>query len=304
MATQKTKRKLKLNKSRKKQTLTKSRKFKSLKCSTNESENDFSCYTNKSLFKLKCLWNTRHKDRLIKTNNPKEIWDYLKSQLDNVCSNEKCWLEQQFSVNNLDKELKDETFAPYAPTTWKTNPNEWLSSVDIENVMKQYENKYKCFSFIGPSPIDFDNHIIYGQCVWEELCKFDINTYLNKNKTKIGIVFNLDPHYKSGSHWVSLFINLKKGYLFYFDSAGDKIPSQIKNLVVKIIKQATLMDIKMKFEENHPFEHQEGNTECGMYSLFFITEMLKDKKTIRDFQTKKYADHQISKFRDIYFNHK
>ena len=289
--------------SKSKKTLKKS-VFKQLKCSTNESENDFSCFSNNSLFKLKTLWNARHKDRQITTNDPKEIWDYLKNQLNNVCSNEKCWLDQQFSVNNLDKELKEHTFAPFAPNSWKKNPNEWLSSVDIEQVMKQYEDKYKCFSFIGPSPIDFDNHIAFGQCVWEELCKFDINKYLNKNKSKIGIVFNLDPHYKGGSHWVSLFINLKKGYLFYFDSAGDKIPHQIKKLVLKIIKQATLMNIKMNFEENHPFEHQKGNTECGMYSLFFITEMLKDKKSIKDFKTKKYPDEEISKFRNIYFNHK
>ena len=46
--------------------------------------------------------------------------------------------------------------------------------------MKQYENTYKCFEFIGPSPIDYDQHLSYGECVWEELCKFSLkeNIYL------------------------------------------------------------------------------------------------------------------------------
>jgi hypothetical protein len=31
------------------------------------------------------------------------------------------------------------------------------------NVMKQYEKAYKCFDFIGPTPINFDKKKIYGE---------------------------------------------------------------------------------------------------------------------------------------------
>ena len=51
-------------------------------------------------------------------------------------------------------------------------------------------------------------------------CKFDLKDYLKEGKNKIGIVFNMDPHYKSGSHWISLFINVKKKVIFFFDSVG------------------------------------------------------------------------------------
>ena len=77
------------------------------------------------------------------------------------------------------------TFAPLQPISWKRKPTEWLSSVDIQKVMKQWENAYKCFEFIGPTPIDFDSHKLYGECVWEELCKFNLSSFLKKNKTKI-----------------------------------------------------------------------------------------------------------------------
>ena len=100
--------------------------------------------------------------------------------------------------------------------SWKKNPEEWLNSVDIEDVMKQYEKKVPTFMFIGPSPIDFDKHLLYGECVWDELCKFKLENILKKGKNKIGIIFNLDPHYKNGSHWISMFIDIRKKFIFFF----------------------------------------------------------------------------------------
>ena len=35
--------------------------------------NQFSCYTNKSLYKLRDLWNARHPDAKITSTSPKEI---------------------------------------------------------------------------------------------------------------------------------------------------------------------------------------------------------------------------------------
>ena len=35
---------------------------------------------------------------------------------------------------------------------------------------------------------------------------------------QIGIVFNLDKHDQEGSHWVSMFIDLKRDGIYYFDS--------------------------------------------------------------------------------------
>ena len=77
-----------------------------------------------------------------------------------------------------------DSFAPESPPEWKKNPNEWLSSIDIIDVMKQYEKAYKCFDFIGPSPIDFDTRKLYGECVWNELCNFNIADQLKNGKTK------------------------------------------------------------------------------------------------------------------------
>jgi hypothetical protein len=193
-------------------------------------------------------------------------------------------------------------FAPEAPASWLKNPEEWLSSTDIEKVMYQFEKAYPCFEFIGPSPIDYDKHIEYGECVWEELCKFDMESFVKRGKFKIGIIFNLDPHYKPGSHWVSLFVNLRKGYVFYFDSAGSKPPKEVKRLVKKMIEQASKLGITLRYIENDR-SHQKGDNECGMYSIFAIATQLRDSKLPQSFLTGgDISDQSMHEMRKRFFN--
>ena len=146
-------------------------------------------------------------------------------------------------------------FACKYPEKWKSNPNEWLSSVDISNVMKQYEAKYKCFDFIGPTPIDFDSKDTSsssGQCVWKDLCSFNLADQIKSGKTKIGIIFNTDDHTGGGEHWISAFINIKKGEMYFYDSAGDKVPPEIKKFSDRVIEQGKKLSppITFTFDEN------------------------------------------------------
>jgi hypothetical protein len=271
------------------------------KCAPNPNKTlDFTCYTNDSLYKLKEIWNARHPDIKIDDSNPKNIWLKLREYMKDTCNNEMCWIKQTFIKQEIDKDILNYTFAPEAPEEWNKNPQEWLSSLDILNVMKQYEKKYKCFEFMGPSPIDFDTHKIYGDCVWEELCHFSLKEQIYKNKNKIGIIFNLDPHYKPGSHWVALFINIKNSTIYYFDSYGLKPHSQIKKFINNIIKQGKLLNINFRYDYNKT-RHQYSNSECGMYSLHFIIENLNDMSINKLFD-KKIDDKQMIKLRNIYFN--
>jgi len=272
--------------------------LKKVKCSPT-STNSYTCYSDKSLHLIKKHWNNRHPDSKIKTNDSREIWKALRVALANSCNRESCWLRQKFIVNNLNNELMSYTFAPISPLKWMTNPTEWLTSVDIVHVMKQYEKKYECFDFIGPSPIDYDHHKMYGECVWEELCNFDINKHIKDGKYRIGIIFNTDPHYLEGSHWVSMFIDIKKEQIYYFDSVGNKIPNRIMKFVNTIKKQGMSIGKKFKFKQNK-LAHQKKNTECGMYSLFFIIEMLKTEKPYMF--DDEISDEIMEKFRLEYFN--
>ena len=309
MKTQRRKNKIKHNKTIKKKFIGKKSKkhieLEKVNCSPKSKNeiNDFSCYSNKSLYKLRDLWNARHPDAKIISNTPKEIHEQISKHLSSICNKESCWLKQKSQFGKIDSDITD-SFAPESPPEWKKNPNTWLSSVDIMNVMKQYEKAYKCFDFIGPSPIDFDTKKIYGECVWEELCKFSLKEQLKSGKTKIGIIFNTDPHNKPGEHWISMFINIKKNIIYFFNSTGDAPPKQIMDLVDRIIDEGRnlIPAINFEFDTNEGTEHQYGDTECGMYSLFFIVHMLEDKLTTNYLKTHILKDKYMEKFRKIYFN--
>jgi hypothetical protein len=267
--------------------------------------NDYSCYSKDSLFELRDLWNARHQDVKIKSNKPRVIHSKLKKYLKNVCDSEKCWLKQNAYFGKISDELK-ESFAPLYPTSWLKNKNQWLSSHDIINVMYQYELAYPSFSFIGPSPIDFDKEKVNGNgvCVWEELCNFKLEQMISKGKTQIGIIFNTHPHTKSGEHWISLYVDVPEKQILYFDSGGSEIPKEVKTLVDKIILQGKQQSPKIdfKFDTTTGVHHQLENSECGIYSLFFIINMLEENINKKYLKNNLFRDKYINQFREIYFN--
>lgn len=290
--------------------------FKSMNCNPKAKKHSIkkdSCLTESALQKLKDSYNKEHpQSDHITSTDANAIWSDLKSRMP-TCSKEDCWLDvikDPVQRQKLDKEL----FAPDMPTEWKSKPNTWLSNFDIIAVLKQYEESHSNFKIIGPTPIDFDTRPPdkNGKCVWEELCTFSLKPYLDKKKTKIGIVFNLDKHDQGGSHWISLFLDLDHKFLFFLDSAGEKMPKEVKVLVERIVKEGNENGIKITVYENHPLEHQMGNTECGVYSLFFIITMLTSEadgrqfnnamEKIRFFKEKKIPDKYVEKYRNIYFN--
>jgi hypothetical protein len=270
--------------------------------------NDYTCYTDQSLIDLKHLWNRRHPGEPIKTECPKKIHQILTGKMHGMCNRESCWLNQKF-VDSGGTELttlKLNTFRPRAPKSWDKNPNEWLSNLDIGKVMKQYEAAYKCFEFIGPTPIDFDSQKKEtAVCVWEKLCNFSMEDQLKRGKTKIGVIFNTHPHDKSGEHWISLFINIRKRYIFFYDSVGDPMPTEIKVLINRITKQGEKLSTPINFDvdSTEGIEHQQGGTECGMYSLYFIIHMLVDCLSPTYIKNHVLTDEYMQSFRKKLFRY-
>jgi hypothetical protein len=169
---------------------------------------------------------------------------------------------------------------PQRPDSWKSDPDKWLNSLDIENVMNQYEEAYQEFEFMGPFPIDFsapDPYTKSGKCLVEEICELRVDEAIKQGTKYIGIIYNLDPHHKGGSHWVALFINLVKHETNYFDSYGNvaqnikgiQVPGQIQTFMRWIKTQDPSMILQ--YNGNR---WQYENSECGMYCLYFIIRML------------------------------
>ena len=198
-----------------------------------------SCYTPDIIDKIKNAYNKNHPENIIHVKSHTQIIQELSERL--KCNKEDCWLNQ---LPESERKFVDEKiFAPDQPQSWKKNPTEWLSNHDIMDVLHQYEDTYPEFKFIGPTPIDFDTVLPNqnGKCVWEDLCHFNLSKTIQNGVNKVGVIFNLDKHDESGSHWVSLFLDIPNRILFYFDSAGNPTPPEITNLVNRIQKEFGLL---------------------------------------------------------------
>lgn len=266
-----------------------------------------SCYTDSTLLKMRDLWNIRQSFGKITSDDPKQIWKELKDNLQNSCSRESCWIKSEllggtYHLTDKERNMIDNSFAPRAPNKWKTFPKTWLSSSDISSVMKQYEYFFPEFDFIGPAPLNFDHHLYNKKCVWEDLCKFSVEEQSNIHKKKIGIVLNTDYHDEPGQHWIALFIDLNENYIMYFDSNGHKPPSEVTQFIRRVRKESKKLGNPLKLYINRT-SHQTENTECGMYVMFFIIELLTGRKTPPDFMTKKIHDEEAFQLRKQYYRH-
>lgn len=260
----------------------------------------FTCYDEDTLRKMRDLWNARHSDSKITSDSPREIWTELKKNMSNTCDRESCWVKSKLLGPEISKKIVDEVFAPQAPEEWNKNIDEWLSSVDIVRLMSQFERQYPDFDFMGPSPIDYDTHTFNGDCVWEELCEFSLKEQIKRNKTKIGVIFNTDPHYKGGQHWVALFVHIPRREIVYFDSYGEPPEKQFQKFMDTVSEQGKEMGIHFKQIVNK-IRHQYSDGQCGMYSLHIIIELLKDRKP-QELIGRKISDDHMRRLRKKYFN--
>lgn len=191
---------------------------------------------------------------------------------------------------------------PAAPPAWKEDPDMWLDSNNISAVLNQYEDAFPDFEFMGPFPIDFaapDPYQGGGQekkCLMTEICELRVTKALENGTKSIGIVYNLDPHFKSGSHWVANYIDIPGHKCYYMDSYGMAPPMQ----VARFMKWLTTQDPKMKLVYNSR-RLQFSNTECGMYCIYFIVRMLQGDKFLQ-ITRRKPRDADMLDMRDWLFS--
>lgn len=262
-------------------------------CHPRKTKKSKTCYETKDLLYLRDLWNRKNPEKLIKTSNSEIIYKKLRGYL-KKCKNELCWLKM-IQDSNIKQKIIKKNFAVFHPKNWKSNKNEWLSNYDIAHVLTQYTEVHKDFTYIEPSPIDFDTKI-GDKCVTEKICKLNLKEYKSKGITKIAIPLNLDKHTGKGFHWVTIYIDLKRKFVYYFDSANNNIPPEVRVFLDRIKEQLPLKELN-----NQSIQHQKGGTECGMYVLFFIISMLEGKSSTY-FNDRIISDEEVFKFREVYFN--
>ena len=256
-----------------------------MNCAPANKSKDHTCYSKDQLIKMASSLNHKKNAGIGLNKSKNALWESIRKILFPVCTTEWCWLDHVDS----DKKMKEETFRPAMPIEWVKNKYEWLSTPDISQVMVQYEKEYNNFRFFGPVPVDCPKDI------YCELTDLDIKGLKSKGVDYIGVVFNLDRHDQSGSHWVALYINIPKSLITYYDSTASEPPEDIKYFI-------NMIGIKLG---NHTYEynkkrHQYGGSECGMYSMNFLIESLKGK-TLKEIESKAITDREVNLLRSYLY---
>ena len=150
------------------------------------------CFNRKGLTKIAKAWNKKNPNERIplsksKSKSNDKLWEDINSKMRYKCDKEYCWIQEAFqSTQEYDPDL--DVFKPLVPEKWFNNKNEWLNTLDIQNIMFQYEDKYPEFRFVGPVPIDFDAKSASG-CIVDELCKLKMSKLVRDNIRKLGVIF-------------------------------------------------------------------------------------------------------------------
>lgn len=214
---------------------------------------------------LRKVFNKEHpNEKPIPEGDMNTVWNALKSRFKKHCDtgSAECIITSMLSK-------------PKAPETWKNNPEEWLSSDDIEHIEKQYEKLFKKYKYVGTFPIDFDKKSETGKCLVSALCSMDLKDLYKKGYTQLGIVFNTDVSTGPGIHWVALFCDIGPEFeeprITYFDSYGQHPEKEIKILMQRWKEQWEKSGVHSKPMQItfNKTRHQFQDSECGMYCLYF-----------------------------------
>ena len=288
------------------------------KCAPSKKFDKGSCFTNDALIKIASNYNKKFTDKIDITLPREQLVQTLETKLKNVCSEQTCWLRLNFVKELKNKDIENNTFRPTGPD----ERYEWLSTTHIDDVMTQYQNYNKKFIFLGAVPYDFE--VLKAL----NIHNIDFAELEAKGKTEIGMVINLDEHWKSGSHWVGLYINLEKYQIYYYDSVGSKPGKRIRIFINKVTKYLYYKKFKQQLhindiikyikynKENNKYvnnmlskgfdirynknKHQLDNSECGVYSIYFIERLIMGE-SFNNITNNIIRDDEVNKRRTIYF---
>ena len=279
------------------------KKFDEQRCAPGKNFEAGSCIVLPVLVEMVNAYNKTHKDKIklscrTEILKPKRYKKYLlremKNRYKNVCDGQLCWTQQDF-IKNMDEFMKAQlekfTFRP-------TGPNgrfEWLNTVNIDEVMHQYEMAIPDFSFLGAVPMDFEKINLKG------VADLNIPKEVKDGVTRFGIIFNLDESWQSGSHWTAGYADVKKGEVYYFDSYGSPPGKRVIDFFKRFIHyyESKNEGKHCKLRVNRT-RHQFENSECGVYSINFILELL-NGKSFDEITKDRIKDREVNKLRKEIF---
>lgn len=245
------------------------------------------CYSDEDIILMAKQYNKLNPGKKIALNQPTgKIYKILQASA-TECDKEYCLLSQPI-VKTLPGKVRNSLNRAFNPPKPKKK-YEWFDSDKIREKLSLYEDVYPDFKSFGAVPVDFETE---GHMTVAKIGKM-----LKYGKDKFGVVINMDPHTEGGSHWAALWLyfNHKKRVLNieYFDSVGKQPPDPIKQFIIRL--EDKYEDYDINYWRNK-VQHQKKNSECGMYSMYFVISKLEGRPIKRVI-----SDDEMNGYRDVYF---
>lgn len=217
---------------------------------------------------------------------PKKIIEEAKAKTN--CNSESCLYKKVdvLSVDDLEERFKKE--GPW-------NSTAWLSNEDIdENVLEQWTKKFPRFKHITFQMRDFESRKSeLARLNWLELAK---------EYDSLGCALNTDRTGGPGEHWTAFYVDFKNHTVEYFDSGGTTPLKEFSDFAINTADILSESGKKYTDEIVCKIEHQKENTECGVYTLYYILSRLHGVP-FKAFEFKRVPDDMMVEFRKYLWRH-
>lgn len=166
---------------------------------------------------------------------------------------------------------------------------ELISNYNIDEVLQRWAKEFGSFFNCPFAMIDFDirpqfqlGMIDMGQVhkghTSQKLFSFPHPRTVRRKCDTFGCVLNTDVSTGMGKHWVCVFVDMraKEWTVEYFNSSGRAPPREVTVWMertaneLRSVKAGQTVSTKVVTDVTH----QKGDTECGLYSLYYIRSRL------------------------------
>jgi len=183
------------------------------------------------------------------------------------CTMESCIYQHPEVVQQLGEDRASEILRRLFKPAGSHNPAEWLSNIDIDDVLQRVARDHKDFKHIQVHMIDFDEQDT-------PLHRTNLADEYGRGVRCVGVVLNTDRRSGPGKHWVSMVCDMrdKKNFTIeYFNSSGNP-PAQSIQLWMhrqkeNLERNTAAQQVTLRVSRERL---QEDNASCGIWSISYV----------------------------------
>lgn len=197
-----------------------------------------------------------------------------------------------------------------------------LSNFELDHTLWQWEKKWPDFCNLGFAMINFATYdgtpmqalsrladLMAGRgATWvqHELGDMEHKTEPGPHKRRFAFILNSDEISGNGKHWTCVFwsVDGSRGVIEFFNSSGNAPYPEINKWWPKLERALMAAGAaEVSFVPVTAIQHQHGNTECGVYCLYYIWSRL-NGRSAESFKHGEIPDDKMTAFRKQLFREK